>query len=156
MKASERKAWGEFIGRSTAADAVKTMTKLDRPAVRAALGKADQVTKYGSRAVRVDGRRFASALEADRYLELKALRLAGQVSYFLRQVPFELGAGVTYRVDFMVAWSDPPPPCPNRLSWEDTKGFLTETSRVKLRLVRELYGVDVRLLRRSDVKRMRT
>jgi len=49
----------------------------------------------------VDGIVFDSKLEADYYRRLKVLRDAGDVLFFLRQVPFHLPGGVTYRVDFV-------------------------------------------------------
>jgi uncharacterized protein DUF1064 len=118
-------------------------------------------SKYRNRAVLVDGYRFDSGLEADRYLELKTLQTAGTVLWFTRQVPFQLAQRVTYRADFLVVWRCSAELQPEaggqlvRITVEDTKGWLTETARVKLAMVEKLYGVMVRLLRRSDVKRMR-
>ncbi|HUP06820.1 MAG TPA: DUF1064 domain-containing protein [Caldimonas sp.] len=162
MKPRERKAWTEVLtNRMPGAKVMRTVDGETRlvvtPAEARTLGEAcaaERRSKMGNRAVREDGRRFASRLEADRYLELKALRASGAVAYFLRQVPFELAGGVTYRCDFAVAYKAFAEGAP--LVFEDTKGFLTETARVKLRLVEELYGVRVKLLRREDVKRMRS
>lgn len=106
-------------------------------------------TKYRNAPVIVDGYRFDSKLEADRYQELKLLKASGEVEWFLRQVPFHLAPAVTWRADFLVIWRDRA----ERVTAEDAKGFLTDTARVKLALVRERYGVDVRILRRADVRR---
>lgn len=180
MRAGERKLWTDALeraaGRVPGATVMRTAegggallvqkgqeVAAVRELVRENLaGLSPTRSKMGNRVVTTDGRRFDSALEADRYLELKALRLAGVVNYFLRQVPFEIAPRVRYRVDFFVVWNAPQPAVPEErcgltmLTYEDTKGFLTETARVKLAAVRELYGVHVRLLRRADVKRMRS
>lgn len=113
-------------------------------------------SKYRNRVTIRDGYRFHSVLEADRYSELKLYRATGELLYSLRQVPFVLAPGVTYRADFLNVWG------PGALdirsgatpvTVEDTKGFLTEGSRVKLALVERLYGVKVRVLKRADVQR---
>src|SRR5882762_755454 len=61
-------------------------------------------TKYRNRVTEVDGIRFASQLEADRYKELKLLKASGKVAWFIRQVPFDVSPGVVYRADFLVIW----------------------------------------------------
>jgi hypothetical protein len=103
----------------------------------------------GAQATRVDGIRFASRLEADRYCELKLLQAAGDVVYFLRQVPFDLAPGVTYRADFLVVWSHGS----REPVIEDTKGYLTATARVKLRVVESRYPVKIKILTRKEVSR---
>lgn len=127
--------------------------------VRAGLANTPHVprgTKYRNRVTIRDGYRFHSKLEADRYSELKVLRASGELLYSLRQVPFHLAPGVIYRADFLNVWG------PGALdirtggtpvTVEDTKGYLTEAARVKLAMVESLYGVKVRLLKRTDVTR---
>jgi len=108
--------------------------------------------RHGERTTIVDGIKFRSKLEADRYRELKLLRAGGQVKWFLRQVPFDVSVGVVYRLDFLVCW--------NRsgiadevLTYEETKGHLTDASRIKIGVVQERYGITINILRRADVSR---
>jgi hypothetical protein len=113
---------------------------------------APQGRARGAKVTRVDGIRFASKLEADRYCELKLLQRAGEVVYFLRQVPFVVAPGVTYRCDFFVLWNRSRAPR-EVTSVEDCKGHLTGESRIKIASVQERYGITVRLLTRKDVQR---
>ncbi len=106
--------------------------------------------RYRNHVTHVDGVRFDSRLEADRYCELKLLRAAGEVRFFIRQAPFDIAPGVKYRADFVVSWAD------GRVSVEDTKGHLTDVSRVKIAAVQERYGIEVTILARADVRRFHT
>lgn len=107
--------------------------------------------KYRNRITLVDGYRFHSKLEADRYRELKLLKAAGEVLWFTRQVPFWLAPNTLYRADFLVCYNTHQ--IGVRIEIEETKGCLTEAARVKLALLRQLYGLEVRVLTRSDVQR---
>lgn len=119
--------------------------------------------KYHAQATVVDGIRFDSKLESERYKELKLEVAAGTVRYFLRQVPFHLPGGVRYVVDFMIvrplncgsADSDI-----NALKWcqveyEDCKGAQTAEGKNKIKQVFALYGVVVRLVKRAGSPRRR-
>jgi len=59
------------------------------------------------------------------------------VRYFLRQVPFHLKGGVTYRVDFMEILND------GTIRYVDTKGFRTQVYKIKRRLVEAEYPVQI-------------
>jgi hypothetical protein len=101
-------------------------------------------TKHGNAPTTRDGIRFDSKLEAQYYDYLRLLIAAGEVSYFLRQVPLELTAGVTYRVDFMVVFTD------GRHEYHEVKGHVTEVSRIKMRQAQALYPITLRVIRRGD------
>jgi hypothetical protein len=98
--------------------------------------------KFHAKPTELDGIKFPSKLEARRYAELQVLRAAGEVLFFLRQVPFHLPGGVTYRVDFQIFWTD------GRVSFEDAKGVATEVYRIKRRQVEALYPVTIEEYRR--------
>lgn len=107
--------------------------------------------KMGAKRTVIDGIPFPSKLEANRYIELKALRAAGKVRVFHRQVTFDLGGTeelgrVTYRVDFLVVWDD------GRVTYEDAKGIETENFRNKRKLVKAQWGVDIELVKRPERK----
>jgi len=94
-------------------------------------------SKYHAVMEECDGIRFQSKKEARYYRELKARVFAGEVAYFLRQVPFELVGGVRYRVDFMEVWTD------GSIHYIDTKGFRTQTYRMKRRMVEATYPIKM-------------
>ena len=115
-------------------------------------------SKYRNKAQYVDGLRFDSKLEADRYLELKALQASGEVAWFLRQVPFQVARGVIYRADFLVVWKvdnwgNADSVTHVSVDVEDCKGFMTAVSRIKIRTVEDKYGIKIRILKRADVRK---
>ncbi len=107
--------------------------------------------KYSAVATVVDGIRFDSKLEARRYNELVTLRKWGEVSFFLRQVPFHLPGGVIYRVDFAV-YRRVPGPIEHafQVKFEDCKGFQRQDSKNKIKQVEALYGVQIELIRAAS------
>lgn len=93
--------------------------------------------KYNAQPVDIDGYRFPSKKEGRYYQELKLRVKAGEVVFFLRQVPFHLPGGVTYRLDFMEFRSDGTVHC------IDTKGYKTSQYKDKKKLVEALYPVEI-------------
>lgn len=96
--------------------------------------------KYNAIKIKVDGYTFASKKEANRYITLMALQKLGTVKYFIRQPMFDLGAGLTYKADFLVFWTD------GYVSFEDVKGFQTKEFKLKKKLVEAKYPVDIKIL----------
>ncbi len=94
--------------------------------------------KYGSRSVTVDGIKFPSQREANRYCELKLLQRDGQVIYFLMQVPFLLDGGVKYLLDFMIFWTS------GKVTHEDTKGCKTQVYILKKKQVEARYPIKIK------------
>ena len=93
-------------------------------------------SKYHAIIEECDGIKFQSKKEARYYRELKARVFAGEVRYFLRQVPFDI-FGVKYRVDFMEVWTD------GSIHFIDVKGFRTETYRIKRKMVEACYPIKI-------------
>ena len=123
-----------------------------------ALRRKSPTDRMGARATIVDGIRFRSKLEADRYRELVLLQKAGEVKYLLRQVPFDIapsnGRIIQYRADFVIVWNAGAlDPAGEVVTVEDTKGFMTDTARVKIAAVEQRYGIKVTILHRGDVRR---
>jgi hypothetical protein len=92
--------------------------------------------KYRNRRAMRDGMRFDSELEARCYDGLKLLQRAGDVLWFIRQVPFVLEGGVVYRADFLAVRGA-------GVEVIDAKGRDTQVSRNKRSQVKARYGVDV-------------
>lgn len=93
--------------------------------------------KYRNKAVMVQGKRFDSKLEGRCYQWLNLRWKAGDVAWFVRQVPFELEGGVIYRADFVVVLAK------GGIEVIDATGLLTQVKKNKLRQVKERYGLDV-------------
>lgn len=90
---------------------------------------------------KVDGFNFDSKMEARYYGQLKLLMAAGEISYFLRQVPFHLPGNVTYRCDFVVFYPN------GRVRYIDVKGHETAMFRMKKKQVEELYPVEIEVVK---------
>jgi hypothetical protein len=147
-RSRERQAWSDHVGRKYR---VGDEVLLGGQRYQCTAGPKTGRVK-GARATLVDGIKFPSKLEADRYRELKLLRASGAVLYFLRQVPFVVAPGVGYRCDFLVVWDRIGTPH-ETITVEDCKGHLTGESRIKIAAVQDRYGIKIKLLSRKDVSR---
>lgn len=95
-------------------------------------------SKYRSRKVVVDGIRFDSKKEADKYCELKLLKKAGIVKEIVLQPLFLLQPAymhrgkkiraITYRADFKVTYAD------GRIVVIDVKGYRTKEYQLKKKM----------------------
>ena len=93
--------------------------------------------KFGAVKAEHDGIKFASKKEGRYYLDLKLRVMAGEVVFFLRQVPFYLPGNVTYRVDFQEFHSD------GSVHFVDVKGMRTKDFIMKKKMVENLYPVQI-------------
>ena len=84
-----------------------------------------------------DGIKFASKKERKRYLELKNLQRASNISFFLRQTPMHLSGGVKYVCDYQVFWAD------GTVTFEDVKGMRTPMYKLKKKQVEALYPIII-------------
>lgn len=93
--------------------------------------------KFKAKATETDGIKFASKKEAKRYISLKTLKKAGEIVFFLRQVPFYLPGGVKYVCDFLIFWAN------GTVTIEDVKGFKTEIYKAKKKMVEDIYPITI-------------
>ena|ERR1700740_762492 len=93
--------------------------------------------KYKSIATVIDDIRFPSRKEANRYVELKLLKQAKEVKFFVRQVRFDLPGKTKYLLDFMVFWQD------GTITYEDVKGMKTPMYIMKKKQVESLYPIEI-------------
>jgi hypothetical protein len=98
--------------------------------------------KFSAQSCERDGIKFPSKLERSYYDQLVLRQLAGDVIFFLRQVPFHLPGGVKYVVDFMVFLDT------GDVEFIDTKGIDTTTSRTKRKIVEDLYPVKIKIIKK--------
>lgn len=84
-----------------------------------------------------DGIKFASKKEAKRYKELLLLKKAGDILFFLRQVPFHLPGNVKYLCDFVIFWTN------GEVIFEDVKGVKTPMYILKKKQIEALYPIEI-------------
>ncbi len=101
--------------------------------------------KFHNKIVEIDGIKFRSKLEGNRYLQLKLMKASGFVQDFKMQVEYRLehnGILITrYRADFVVTYAD------GAVVVEDTKGVETEAFRIKKNLMLALLGIEIQLIK---------
>lgn len=93
--------------------------------------------KFSAQRTERDGQSFDSKLEARLFDQLELQKRAGEVLFWLRQVPIHLPGGVKLVVDFQVFYAD------GSVRFLDAKGVETEQFRAKRRLVEALYPIEV-------------
>jgi hypothetical protein len=96
--------------------------------------------KFNAIAITSSEGRFDSKMEYQRYLILKLMQRAGEISDLQRQVRYELAAGginiCTYVADFVYKNKD-------ATVVEDSKGFITPEYRLKRRLMKDILGIEI-------------
>ena len=109
------------------------------PAVHATNPKP---SKYKNITAYVDGIRFASLKEANRYGELKLLQAAGEIAELELQPHYPLVVNevliCSYRGDFRYRVVDS-----GALVIEDSKGMKTPAYRLKAKLMKALFGITI-------------
>ena len=93
--------------------------------------------KFNAKRTVNDGISFSSKKEAHGYQTQKNRQSAGEVLFFLRQVPFYLPGKVKYVCDFVTFESD------GSVHFIDYKGMKTESYKAKKRMVEALFPVEI-------------
>ncbi len=96
--------------------------------------------KFRAISTKIDTIHFASKKEAKYYQELKLKQKAGEILFFLRQVPFYLPGNVQHRIDFMEFRAD------GTVHFIDTKGYDTPTGKMKRKIVESLYPIIIEII----------
>ena len=97
-------------------------------------------SKYHAEKVTIDGIRFDSKKEANRYRQLRIMERAGTISDLQLQVSFVLipknsnGREIRYIADFVYG----------QQVVEDVKGFKTAVYKLKRRMMKEIHGIDIK------------
>jgi hypothetical protein len=98
--------------------------------------------KFFAKPCEVDGIKFPSQLEANYYRKLKIRQRAGDVVFFLRQVPFYLPGGVKYVCDFQEFRQD------GTVHFIDVKGVETSSFIDKKKIVEALYPIEIEVVKK--------
>jgi len=93
--------------------------------------------KFNAKPTTLDNNRFASKKEANYYAELKLLQKAGEVLFFLRQVPFHLPGNSKYVCDFLIFYAN------GDCQIVDVKGMKTAMYKLKKSLVEAHYPITI-------------
>lgn len=96
--------------------------------------------KFKAKPTEADGIRFDSKKEAAYYTTLTLRQKAGEILFFLRQVPFHLPGNIRYVVDFQEFHSD------GTVHFIDVKGFETPEFKTKKKMVENLYPVEIEIV----------
>lgn len=104
--------------------------------------------KFGAKKTKVLGRKYGSKLEASYALRLEDLKNSGKILFYLEQVPFHLPGGTVYRLDFMEFWA-PVEGVPGDIVFTECKGFDTPMGKLKIKQVKDVYGIDINVFKRS-------
>ena len=91
--------------------------------------------KFNAVRTEIDGIKFSSKKEATYYQSLCLRRKAGEVLFFLRQVPLHLPGGVRYVVDFQEFHMD------GTVHFIDVKGMRTSEYLTKKKIVEAVYPI---------------
>lgn len=93
--------------------------------------------KFNAVRTEVDGISFSSKKEATYYSTLRLRQKAGEVLFFLRQVPLHLPGNVRYVVDFQEFHAD------GTVHFVDVKGLKTEQYKMKKKMVEAVYPIYI-------------
>ena len=104
--------------------------------------KKPKKAKYGNSETEVNGIKFDSKKEADRYRELLLLLKVEKIGLLRMQVEYELNPGGThslkYVADFVYIIKDT-----GQTVVEDVKGFRTREYKKKRRLMKKVHGIVI-------------
>ena len=93
--------------------------------------------KFRAKPQNYQGIHFASKKEAKRYSDLLRLKEAGEILFFLRQVPLHLPGSVKYVCDFLIFWQN------GNVTFEDVKGMKTPLYIAKKKMVEDIYPIEI-------------
>lgn len=87
--------------------------------------------------INIDGIKFNSKKQADYYQFLKDRQAVGDIKYFLKDVPFNLGGGKRYLCDFMVVWAD------DSVAFHQIKAYQKAGYIINKQLVEANYSIKI-------------
>ena len=93
--------------------------------------------KYHAKPTTRNGIKFQSKKEARYYDTLLLRQRAGEVLFFLRQVPFDLPGNTKYRADFMEFWTN------GEVKVIDVKGYQTKEFIKNKKMVESIYPIEI-------------
>jgi hypothetical protein len=117
--------------------------RLNRDVIATLGGFGIEPTQTTSKYKAVRTGHYHSRKEARYAADLALRQKAGEISFWLEQVPFRLPGDTVYRLDFVVftvdeaAW---------RVDWVEVKGKDLQLGKIKRKQTEELYGIRITLV----------
>jgi hypothetical protein len=102
------------------------------------LNQDTKKSKYNNVPTTYNGKRYQSKLEADYAAQLDMMKRAGEVNYWLGQVPFALEGGVIYKADFLILFAD------GHYEVWDSKGKRTAEFIIKKKQMWSMHHIEVK------------
>ena len=147
QKPSVMPAIKQALGRSNGGGGIDTLA----PRGDSASCKATKPSKYKNQSVVIDGIKFQSIKEGNEYKKLKLMEKAGEIFDLKLQVPFIICPSVVldgknqrpvkYVADFSyIAKLDM---IDNQVTVVDVKGFRTPEYKIKRKLMKHVFGIDI-------------
>ncbi|PKN36704.1 MAG: hypothetical protein CVU62_13300 [Deltaproteobacteria bacterium HGW-Deltaproteobacteria-2] len=102
--------------------------------------------KFHAKITEAEGIKFGSKKEAQQFRELQARQHAGEIKFFLLQVPFLLpgvadnGKRTRHYLDFMAIRTD------GQIEYIEVKGRDLPMGKLKRRQTEELYGIKIQVV----------
>jgi len=93
--------------------------------------------KFRAKPTDYNGIRYASKKEAAYAAKLDMLKKAGEILFYIRQVPFDLPGNSRHRVDFMEFWAN------GTVVLTEVKGMDLPQGKMCRKQVEDLYGVEI-------------
>ena len=97
--------------------------------------------KFNATRTEHGGRKYDSKAEAKYAAALELRKAAGEVVFWLEQVPILLPGNVRYRVDFLEFHAD------NTVHFVDVKGMTTPMFTLKKKQVEALYPIEIEVVK---------
>jgi len=113
---------------------INRMKHRDEPAIPQ---EAPRQSKYNAVITEAMGIKFHSKKEARYFMELRCRQQAGEVLYFLTQVPIRLPGNTKYVVDFLEFFSD------GSVKYIDVKGHRTAAYIKNKKQVEAIYPIKI-------------
>lgn len=111
-----------------------------RPEPKEANKKGGRRSKYGNIKAEADGITFHSKAERGRWMDLRLMEKAGEISELQRQVRYPLEVNGLHVCDYIADMVYEK----NGLVVEDVKGYKTEIYRLKKKLMLAVHGIEIK------------
>ena len=101
--------------------------------------------KFHAKPTEFRGRVYPSKIQARYAQQLELRKQAGEILFWLEEVPFKLPGGIKYYLDFMEFWASGEVHC------VEVKGMDTPLGKLKIQQVETLYPVKIELIRKEQL-----
>ena len=96
--------------------------------------------KFNAKATDFNGKRYPSRKQARHAQELELAKRAGELLFYLEEVPVRLSGGVIHRIDFLEFWAS------GEVKFVETKGFDTPQGKLKRKMVEAEYPFTIEVI----------